>query len=614
MHKHPPICVLGMHRSGTSLTTGILKLLGLYLGPDAELIPPNYGNPSGFWEHQKFIQYNDQILTALGGSWHEPPLFPPGWEHTPQFADIRHQVRFFLGREFQASTLWGWKDPRTCLTAPLWKQLIPSLQCVLCLRDPLDVARSLHHRDGFCFAKCIHLWLHYTIAALTHSDDNPRVFIFYEDFIEEPRIGVQRLAGFLDHTADGTGPAVQDAIRRFIDSRPQHRRSRDLEASPQARTTVLARAFYCTLQIYAKLEAQPLSAGSATVAQLQNTIQHFGHYCIQAQKAPDQVQKNAEHDAHQLAILSQAIGRLSQELARREEVVRRGVLTDTQDQPTLSVQEAQILQATLTAKQDELTRAKNQLGGMASRTGQQTQVIQQLQHQLVETQPVRTQQVYDLQQLRRQRQTQETRHMDAQATAEAQIANIKSLLSSLQAKGIQAAAQLDIFCQRRINRILARIRPERDLSPTIAPAFQQLKDDSLLFTPDLRGFRLQPSVNLARVPFLAYPLNLQRKNLCGVLLAVTAKLPLREGEFGIEIISPAQTIVAQQAIACPDIEAHVPTCIILPVVPDTDQSGFGLRVFARSNTTPVRIFEWQKYTWGKAGSLQTRPFCGFLFK
>ena len=610
-----PTCVLGMHRSGTSLVAGLVRLLGVDLGPEAHLLPPNYGNPKGFWEHKQFVQLNDQVLATLGGTWHELPTFAPGWENSPELAAIRRQARVLIEQEFASSTCWGWKDPRTCLTAPLWKQLLPEIRFVVCLRNPMDVAHSLQARDGFSVEKAIQLWLSYMTAAVEHSTGQRRLFVVYEDCLEQPQIQVERLARFLGQTEYAAQADTQAAVQHFIETALHHYRSPVLEVRPQTRATVLARAFYLSLQIYAKLEEQPGWAVSAEATQLQHTLRHFGHYCLHAQRDLDQACQNAEQDAEQVTVLSQDIARLSQELASQKEAVQHthSLLTETQNQLSLGVEEAQTLQADLTAKQHELAQLQHQLVAIESAHSQQTQTLHQLQHQLAETQAVRTQQEHELLQLQDQLQRQESLHQETQITAQTQIAQAEQRLSVFQLKATQAATELNTFRQRRVIRVLSRVRPSPDLSPQLAPTFQQLRDDSLLFTSDLHGFRLQPSVNLASAPFVAYSLSLQRPQLSGVLFAVIVDLPLTHGEFGIEIISPANTIVVQHSIPCSDINTDTPTPLTFPALPDSDQSGFGLRVFVRAVTTPIRIFEWQKYTWGGLGYLQTRAFCGFLF-
>ena len=100
MPKPQIVCVLGMHRSGTSLITRVLNLLGVYLGPDAHLMTPNENNPSGYWEHQLITDLNDEILSRLGGSWDEAPAFSQSWANAPELADIRSR----------AQTLIHWRD------------------------------------------------------------------------------------------------------------------------------------------------------------------------------------------------------------------------------------------------------------------------------------------------------------------------------------------------------------------------------------------------------------------------------------------------------------------------------------------------------------------------
>ena len=74
------ICVLGMHRSGTSVASRLLNLLGVYLGAEEHLLGPEPDNPKGFWEFKPIFDLNNEILGRLGGNWHEPPPLRPGWE------------------------------------------------------------------------------------------------------------------------------------------------------------------------------------------------------------------------------------------------------------------------------------------------------------------------------------------------------------------------------------------------------------------------------------------------------------------------------------------------------------------------------------------------------
>ena len=61
-----PVCIAGMHRSGTSLIAHLLHDCGLYLGPEQSLIPATKSNIDGHWEHAGFVALNDEILSCNG--------------------------------------------------------------------------------------------------------------------------------------------------------------------------------------------------------------------------------------------------------------------------------------------------------------------------------------------------------------------------------------------------------------------------------------------------------------------------------------------------------------------------------------------------------------------
>jgi hypothetical protein len=190
---------------------------------------------------------------------------------------------------------------------------------------------------------------------------------------------------------------------------------------------------------------------------------------------------------------------------------------------------------------------------------------------------------------------------------------IEGELHALRAKGNFIAQELDDLRQSRIYRWIKRFRHKENAWDDISPAFQQLKDDSLIFNKKLKGFCLQPSINLQRVPFLFYPLNLGRSNLHSILLAPIFDLPLSQGLLGIEIVSPNSGIVAQKVVPIHEINELHPTKFDFYPVPESDKGQFWLRVFVQNVEAPVRIFEWRKYSLRGLGNLKTRPFCGFIF-
>ncbi len=228
------VCVLGMSRSGTSVTARILNLLGVDLGPERELMPAAGGNnPAGFWEHEAIADLDEDILATLGDAprqrWRHPPPLEPGWEADPRLEPHRRRARSIVQQSFGSSPLWGWKDPRTCLTLPFWQELLPRmrhvesrLRYVLCVRHPLDVAASLQARDGVEQDEALRLWLRYTTSAIVHTSGSPRLFVSYERYFEDWQLQTRRLAQFLGFAT--LTDAQRTTLAEHLDERLWHHR------------------------------------------------------------------------------------------------------------------------------------------------------------------------------------------------------------------------------------------------------------------------------------------------------------------------------------------------------------------------------------------------------
>lgn len=205
------VCVLGMHRSGTSVTTRLLHLMGMHLGKEANLIPPMPSNPLGHWENRLIVELNDAILFTMGGTWHQPPRLDPGWESDPRLSPLFERARGVLQEEFGQERFWGWKDPRTCLTLPFWKRVTSGLRCVLCIRHPMAVARSLEGRDRLPVEASLELWRVYCLSALEATGTEPLLTISYEALLQSPVGQAQRLARFV-------GVSLSPPVVRSVES------------------------------------------------------------------------------------------------------------------------------------------------------------------------------------------------------------------------------------------------------------------------------------------------------------------------------------------------------------------------------------------------------------
>lgn len=143
--------VLGMHRSGTSLLTELLRGMGVFMGADLEENK----------ESRFFIGINEWLLHQAGVSWQDPRSFryvsndfrslmagiirlrlQSG--HSSKYLGKRRKSDSILSQD----TFWGWKDPRNTFTWAVWKELFPEAHLVHVLRNPVDVCRSLVKREN----------------------------------------------------------------------------------------------------------------------------------------------------------------------------------------------------------------------------------------------------------------------------------------------------------------------------------------------------------------------------------------------------------------------------------------------------------------------------------
>jgi len=234
-----PVCIGGMHRSGTSMVANLLRLCGLHLGREGEMLPPASDNPEGFWENVNFRDLNDEILAALGGTFDSPPRPPGGWHELETLDTLREKARALLRRLAPAEP-WGWKDPRNSLTLPFWSSLLPRMRVLVCVRHPFDVARSerrrwerlyvlnrprvsslplylaaWRHYDRVAgalsirprlvpsYRRCFTLWRIYNESILASARPADRLVTHYDSYFINPAAELRRVLDFLEMDVPG---------------------------------------------------------------------------------------------------------------------------------------------------------------------------------------------------------------------------------------------------------------------------------------------------------------------------------------------------------------------------------------------------------------------------
>ena len=124
-----PLVIIGMHRSGTSLLTQWLYRCGLHVGD--ELMVANGANEHGYFEDMDFVRLHEDLLRSSA-------LPDTGLtdKDLPELSSAQKEnIIHLLESKDTGSAPWGWKDPRTCLFLPVYRQLLPHAKYILIYRD-----------------------------------------------------------------------------------------------------------------------------------------------------------------------------------------------------------------------------------------------------------------------------------------------------------------------------------------------------------------------------------------------------------------------------------------------------------------------------------------------
>jgi len=190
------VIVLGMHRSGTSMISGVLEKLGVDMVKRG--LSKNVGNPLGYFEDEGFYNLNERILKIAGGSWYDVP-------DKDELEFIREKdskidlsvTNLIKNRE---SELWGFKDPRTCITIDFYLPHLKNPYFIVTHRNKEDIVKSFKKRDGtneFGDEELVDTYRERIDSFFKEHPNLNRLDIDFEKAIDEPKKTVKRIAKFL---------------------------------------------------------------------------------------------------------------------------------------------------------------------------------------------------------------------------------------------------------------------------------------------------------------------------------------------------------------------------------------------------------------------------------
>lgn len=247
--------ILGMHRSGTSMVARALHGMGVDLG--SPLLGPRPANPKGFWENQAIIYFNQQMLGTFGcdtdgfdqADTLKHAASKLGRMQMP--AEFLERLNGFLGDNF-SGLHWGFKDPRTVITYPLWQRILASLgyedvRPIVVVRNPASSIRSLVRRGDLARrgsepeAFAAQIWTTYHRLLLSYLPADTPIFL-QEDFLDSdlaPEV-MSRLANRLSLPEARVSPALATIESGLVNHRGLEPTS--IEETDEIYTVLKARA------------------------------------------------------------------------------------------------------------------------------------------------------------------------------------------------------------------------------------------------------------------------------------------------------------------------------------------------------------------------------------
>lgn len=213
MARSQPFIILGMHRSGTSVATHLLELMGAYVGAKDALLAPSPDNPKGFFERKDVLAANQAIFRHHRSNWYNVDAYDAPCELLPAAltAEMQRIVTFMAQHPH-----WVIKDPRLCFTLPDWLAFIDNPIIIKVSRHPSEIAHSLELRNQIPLEHGYALWQAYIERALAHLDGKKIVGCDYAQLMANPAIAAQQLYEKLSEHAPGLRKPLTEEVQQFV--------------------------------------------------------------------------------------------------------------------------------------------------------------------------------------------------------------------------------------------------------------------------------------------------------------------------------------------------------------------------------------------------------------
>jgi hypothetical protein len=156
---------------------------------------------------------------------------PQQWELLPAAREAVERMQDLIQSDMTGSRLWAIKDPRMCRLAPLWIEAVESLRmratALIVVREPYEVASSLHVRDSWSAAHAYLMWAQHLAESVRATSSVARAIISYDSFLADWRHQFKRISTLLSIDWKAESVDIAEKIDAFVSPQDRHHNASD---------------------------------------------------------------------------------------------------------------------------------------------------------------------------------------------------------------------------------------------------------------------------------------------------------------------------------------------------------------------------------------------------
>lgn len=195
--------VLGMHRSGTSLTTKAIESCGVSLSDNLMSASPD--NKKGYFEDSDIVLINEKLLRNNNSYWFSSSV---SLKKDDYYYQVKDEAIELIKSKIKGKSSLVFKDPRFSLTLDFWSDIFSTLNLkvkyILSTRNITSTIDSLNKRDlfnrefsAYISSRHIYFCLSFLFEKVKDCD---WISVSYESILESPENEIDRLSEFTGYS------------------------------------------------------------------------------------------------------------------------------------------------------------------------------------------------------------------------------------------------------------------------------------------------------------------------------------------------------------------------------------------------------------------------------